>query len=70
MQKIGTMPLSPNRYQQLFTNAFAIYVSIRYGIFDYPPQRYYKKLSHDGFTAIKFVDSSIGCVSMQPDYSI
>jgi hypothetical protein len=40
MQKIGATPKSPNRYQQLSIIAFAICVSIRYGIFDYPAQRY------------------------------
>jgi len=39
MQKIGAIPMSPNRYQQLTTIAFAICESIRYGIIDYPAQR-------------------------------
>jgi len=38
MQKISATPLSPNRYQQLSTIVFAICVSIRYGIIDYPLQ--------------------------------
>ena len=40
MQKIGAISKSPNRYQQLSIIAFAICVSIRYGIIDYPLQRY------------------------------
>ena len=40
MQKISAVPKSPNRYQQLSIIAFAICVSIRYGIIDYPLQRY------------------------------
>ena len=39
MQKIGAIPKSPNRYQQLYSIAFAICVSVRYGIIDYPWQR-------------------------------
>lgn len=35
MQKIGAISKSPNRYQQLSTIAFAICVSVRYGIIDY-----------------------------------
>ena len=42
MQKIGAISKLPNRYQQLSTIAFAICVSIRYGIIDYPWQRYNK----------------------------
>lgn len=38
MQKIGAIPKSPNRYQQLSIIAFAICVLIRYGIIDYPGQ--------------------------------
>ncbi len=40
MQRIGAILKSPNRYQQLSTIAFAICVSIRYGIIDYPRQIY------------------------------
>ena len=40
MQKIGAISKLPNRYQQLSIIAFAICVSIRYGIIDYPLQRY------------------------------
>ncbi len=40
MQKIGAISKSPNRYQQLSIIAFAICVSIRYGIIDYRVQRY------------------------------
>ena len=36
MQKIGANSKFPNRYQQLSIIAFAICVSIRYGIIDYP----------------------------------
>ncbi len=43
MQKIGAISMSPNRYQQLSTIAFAICVSIRYGIIDYLLQRYKSK---------------------------
>jgi hypothetical protein len=43
MQRIGAIPKSPNRYQQLSIIAFAICVSVRYGIIDYPTQRYGKE---------------------------
>ncbi len=36
MQWIGAILKSPNRYQQPSTVAFAICVSVRYGIIDYP----------------------------------
>jgi len=42
MQKIGAISKSPNHYQQLSTIAFAICVSIKYGIIDYLWQRYVK----------------------------
>ena len=64
MQKIGAIPKSPNRYQQLSIIAFAICVSIRYGIIDYPLQRYethitnakklQKKVLHPTFEVISF----------------
>ena len=43
MQKIGVISKLPNRYQQLSIIAFAICVSIRYGIIDYRRQRYNKR---------------------------
>ena len=47
MQKIGAISKSPNRYQQLSIIAFAICVSVRYGIIDYPVQRYIKIRLHE-----------------------
>ncbi len=44
MQKIGAISKSPNRYQQLSTIAFAICVSVRYGIIDYGAKIH--KLAH------------------------
>ena len=43
MQKIGAIPKSPNRYQRHSIISFAICVSIRYGIIDYPLQLYISK---------------------------
>ncbi|NPD55445.1 hypothetical protein [Prevotella sp. PTAC] len=54
MQKIGAISKSPNRYQQLSIIAFAICVSIIYGIIDYSPQRYVKKRRKANFTTIHF----------------
>lgn len=56
MQKIGAILKSPNRYQQLSTIAFAICVSIRYGIIDYSVQKYELNLYVANFVIYKRSD--------------
>lgn len=57
MQKIGAISKSPNRYQQLSTIAFAICVSVRYGIIDYGAKIVKKKRTQTGSLAVRQIHS-------------